>query len=370
MAEPEHDGPSRRATLAVPRPRRGMRPWFKVRFSREKFVDFARSMIWVAPLTVVIWIYAEREQIVPLTVADVPVRVFSSDAKWSVQVVKENGAMLPSVNLELRGPLDGLQRVQNTLTSHIPQGVQIDLGGSLTVTDAQPQPINVANHIQNQPLFRSSGVTVESVPPIVLVNIDEMIDVTADVQMPPDLPTVDSATTTFEPRQVQVRGPRKLLQQMGGHPTVYADVGRLVERLKPGVHKLDDVPVVVADSSWADRIAVQPPTNKVNVQLTIMAADETRTIPSMPVLLQAPSRLLQGYDVHWDEAVANVDVSGPPDRLNQLDANPPRAVLNLSMDDAGHEGEKGLTYILPEGVQASPASAGKTVKFQMTPRGG
>ena len=40
-----------------------VRRWFRDTFSREQLVSALRSLIWVAPLTVLIWIYAESEQV-------------------------------------------------------------------------------------------------------------------------------------------------------------------------------------------------------------------------------------------------------------------------------------------------------------------
>src|SRR3954464_11454986 len=39
-----------------------VRRWARDTFNRESFVSSLRSLLWVAPLTLLIWIYAEREQ--------------------------------------------------------------------------------------------------------------------------------------------------------------------------------------------------------------------------------------------------------------------------------------------------------------------
>src|SRR5579862_4370701 len=31
--------------------------------TRERFIDFLKTMVWVAPLTVLIWVYAEQQQV-------------------------------------------------------------------------------------------------------------------------------------------------------------------------------------------------------------------------------------------------------------------------------------------------------------------
>src|SRR6478672_4258814 len=43
-----------------------LRSWSRVTFSRESYLASMRSLVWVVPLTVLIWIYAEREQVTTL----------------------------------------------------------------------------------------------------------------------------------------------------------------------------------------------------------------------------------------------------------------------------------------------------------------
>src|SRR5688572_16294126 len=42
------------------------RRWARDTFSREQIISSLKSLAWVAPLTVLIWIYAEREQLARL----------------------------------------------------------------------------------------------------------------------------------------------------------------------------------------------------------------------------------------------------------------------------------------------------------------
>src|SRR5213595_2181335 len=56
------------------------RRWFRDTFNKEQLISGLRSLIWVAPLTVLIWIYAEREQIITTpTPLYIPIQVVSTD---------------------------------------------------------------------------------------------------------------------------------------------------------------------------------------------------------------------------------------------------------------------------------------------------
>src|SRR4051812_37804191 len=70
-------------------------------FTRDNLVSFARSMAWVVPLTILIWIYAEREQLAPA-----PGRVIPIDVKTSApnRVVKLLSPVDKNIVADLAGP--------------------------------------------------------------------------------------------------------------------------------------------------------------------------------------------------------------------------------------------------------------------------
>src|SRR5215213_10121517 len=70
-------------------------------FTRENLVNFARTMAWVVPLTILIWIYAEREQ-----VATAPGRVIPIDVKTSApnRIVKLISPADKNIVADLAGP--------------------------------------------------------------------------------------------------------------------------------------------------------------------------------------------------------------------------------------------------------------------------
>src|SRR5689334_21555844 len=48
-------------------------------FSREHWANFLKSLPWVVPLTVLIWVYAEREQLADDPKVPIPIEVRTSD---------------------------------------------------------------------------------------------------------------------------------------------------------------------------------------------------------------------------------------------------------------------------------------------------
>ena len=57
-----------------------LRRWARNTFTRDQLASGLRSLLWVAPLTVLIWIYAEREQIITTdTPLYIPIQVVSTD---------------------------------------------------------------------------------------------------------------------------------------------------------------------------------------------------------------------------------------------------------------------------------------------------
>jgi len=77
-----------------------VRRWFRETFSREQLVSSLRSLIWVAPLTVLIWIYAEREQVEPAT-AQFPIEIRSGAPGQVAHLADSRGG---TVLATIRGP--------------------------------------------------------------------------------------------------------------------------------------------------------------------------------------------------------------------------------------------------------------------------
>src|SRR4051812_26806963 len=69
--------------------------------SGEQFFGFLKTLIWVAPLTLLIWVYAEREQAVTVAGVTFPVDVRTVDHNRIVQL---RSPADKNIIVELSGP--------------------------------------------------------------------------------------------------------------------------------------------------------------------------------------------------------------------------------------------------------------------------
>src|SRR4051794_4973330 len=76
------------------------------RFSRylpsgEQFINFLKNLIWVVPLTLLIWVYAEREQTVTLSTEPISIDVRTNDHNRIVNLRLPHDK---NIIVELSGP--------------------------------------------------------------------------------------------------------------------------------------------------------------------------------------------------------------------------------------------------------------------------
>src|SRR3954469_15068187 len=133
--ESNHNTPSRRsdtpaAVVVVPirpaerrsLPRRTaalLRRWFRETFNREQLVSSLKSLLWVAPLTLLIWIYAEREQQKDQG-ATFQVEDHSDSPSEGEQIADQGGAQAATVSAVLDGHKARLGELMENLRAGAP----------------------------------------------------------------------------------------------------------------------------------------------------------------------------------------------------------------------------------------------------------
>src|SRR5258706_9196582 len=80
----------------------------------QKVVDVLKTFAWVAPLTVLIWIYAEREQSVPYSGVSFPIELRTTDSNRLVTLRDPSDH---NVVATLLGPRTAVERVMRELQS-------------------------------------------------------------------------------------------------------------------------------------------------------------------------------------------------------------------------------------------------------------
>jgi hypothetical protein len=329
------------------------RRWWATTFTRQGFMDALRNLAWVAPLTILIWIYAEREQIGTPTLPDV-----------TIQIVGSNLFVTPDqshVSLALKGPQNGLETVQLAL-GKLP-GLQIDISN---IPGRGHQHINVMDHIQNLSLFRDTGVSVTKVEPgDIDVDVDDFVYQPIPVQNPPNATNLES-TTHYEPSTVKAHGPKSVINGLMKQGTLaaYADL-ESVGTLTPGQHdQIVGVSLAAKDTS----ITLEP--SSVKAFLDVGAQDETMKVPSMPILVKAPPDLVNAYEVKLAvPSATDITVIGPPKQLALIGTTiVPTAVLTITTDDIDNPQPKQLDYQLPAQVKVSDNDKVRTFEFTLVKR--
>ena len=220
--------------------------------TRENIISNLKTLAWVVPLTLLIWIWAEREQVRPEDNVSVPFELVSNDANRVISLKQPQDA---NVVLDLIGPQARLQELLARLRGgQMPQGLKLEIPTTYSV--GHDYTLSTADLVGSQRIFRDYGVTVHNVQPLKMeISIDELVDRDAKIVVPPSMKNV---IATFDPPTVKVRGPRTLLDRAAqsaqsperGQLIVYASTDVLA-RAAPGHSQLTDVPVTAPRTSKA-----------------------------------------------------------------------------------------------------------------------
>lgn len=341
--------------------------WLQDTFSREQIVSAVKTLLWVAPLTVLIWVYAEREQLTTDPGVAFPIDVHLSNNDRTVMLLEPREKIIIA---DLTGPRASIDQVKREIAPRADgPAVRIEIDQSLST--GQPHELQTAGQINS--IFQQYGVTVSNCkPPLLRVFVDEKIELEISVRLPPDISNLEGAPV-FDPPAVKVRGPKRSLAnaEADGRLEVFADVAKLEALKTPGTHELKDVPLLYRFGD--DAITIN--TSKVDATLRVKQSDETYDYPAMAVFEMISKDLSDKYAVEYNPILNNVTLVGPPDLINELkrpdSPRQPKAYFEVSRDDlpAGETRVKRARYDLPPGVSVAPKDAQREITFKLVDRG-
>jgi hypothetical protein len=348
---PERRALARRATSLA-------RRWARDTFNRESFVSSLRSLLWVAPLTLLIWIYAEREQQASGT-ARFQIVVKSADPTQVATFVSPTDQ---NVMATLKGPKARLDEVTEKLDPRSNSGaVQILVDGNRPPGQYE---VDILAQIQKDFRLDNSGITVQDCQPRhVRVDVDALqekeLEVRADPQARFQSPPV------FDPPSVKVTVPASMLKAAKGE--VYAKAN--LPALTPGPHKVNAV--VTVEGLPDTKLPVRPGT--VSATVDVGQADVPYTIPSLVVLPVPTPDVWQSLpNIRYEKFLSNVRVYGPPELIRQLESDTlrPRPEARFKVTDkdiGGRRVTRDLEYVLPDGIRKGD-DAPKTIEFDLLPK--
>lgn len=316
----------------------------------ERVISFFKTLAWVAPLTVLIWIYAEREQSATQSNISFPIEIRTPDGSRIV-TLKEPADQ--NVTAQLTGPRTVLEQFIRDLQSggsgH--PALQIVLGSNL---DKGEYPYDAAKMISETPLFTRQGINIKDVLPRTLrVEIDDY-----ESRLLPVRASQDNASLqefVFVPATVEVRAPSHLFKKLEADPSklvVIADTSKLASLTEPKRYDVAGLPVQAAFKG--DHVTVTPST--VGAQFIIARPDAETTLGSVPVWSFAPPPVNHKYEVDYKtKTVNNVVIKGPPKEIAAIKSGDFSVVaaLDITPDDAAtpkapHHTK--LRFNLPPGV--------------------
>lgn len=316
--------------------------------------EFLQTLLLVVPLTILIWVYAERAQItddkIQLRVDIVP----SDVATTTARIIDPRES--PTVVLTVDGPRSRLRNLRDALESKAAtEGGVFPLRLGAPYAPGTRQDIDLAREFSNNPLFSAAGVTVkDATPSRVSVEFEGFVECEARIVLPHDL-AFQVTDATFDPPTIKLRGPGSALRQVIdlNKPMIEADFTSVASRLgAPGPQKIENIqlrlprdPHITADH------------NSVASSFVAGQREEELTIPKITIAVQSPLVEYGKYKVDLKQKVVqNLKVKGTKDALAPLtDPNNPRlptAVLRVSQADVNKDNLHRAVEIteLPKGI--------------------
>ncbi len=322
--------------------------------SRHQLVELLKTLVLVLPLTVLIWIYAERAQTTDESNLQVSIDVGIASPTLFASLIEPVGS---PILIDVKGSRAKIEDLKNQLQSRI----RLPLNPQLAPDSEQTLPTVAL--LNEYPAIRDSGVTVTSaVPSTIKVRIDsrdERRGVT--LRLPDNLP-ISVASSSIEPATVTVTGPSRVLDRLFPPMQKWSlsvDLSTSMDRIsQPGTHKLDGVPISIAREPG---VRVQPERAS-SVRIEVSAREIEYEIPSVPLEVLKPlvsESSLVAKPSNNRNVVTNVRVRGPANlvqKLQSIEGRPPEvtpyAVLRVTAADVG-KGEVTREVIidgLPAGV--------------------
>lgn len=298
----------------------------------RRIIDGIKTFLWVAPLTVLIWVYAERSQ--QVTMQDVPavieVKPSSNDR---IVTVLNSGPDANRIYLDLEGPNASLSSVRDRLSDPGTTPLTITLGDEFAPDFEGEVPI--LDRLAKDDLFTKNAITVKRArPPVLRIRIDRKMTRMAKVVPAPDWKALGEAT--FDPPMVKVEGPQKVLALLKPEQLVaYADLSQFANK-SPGTYGPQEVPITFVDHGA--NISVPK-----HVQAKVAIRSFEKKSITMAIRYLLPSPLLDNLNKRITPerpTIPGVEVVGPPDAIQLMqptaDATPkfePYVIIKIDMND-------------------------------------
>jgi hypothetical protein len=334
-----------------------------------RMIEGLKTFLWVAPLTILIWVYAEREQLAPLNDVPVPISVRSNSPDRIVTLISPKNKL---VNLDLAGPSARLNAIRDTFADARAAPLVLTIGDEIPT--GSEGDILVAERLRNEKIFADNAAEISRArPSFIRVRVDRKAVMQVPVMVNPSTKLV---AATFDPPTVQIEGPapeiERLQKASNGPMAIYADLSAFAN--KPAGHYGPE-PVNLFLPDAGGNISF-PKTVKADITLSPSAPLHLQSIIINIRFAAGALPALDKYKLDLKlKTLPNVDVVGTPEAIQAIKDNkhPVSVDLNLSAEDLARLGDNTKrvdqsNYDLPPG--ATVLLPDREIAYTVTERGG
>jgi hypothetical protein len=306
-------------------------------FSIDNLRDIGGTLLIVVPLTLVIWIWAEREQVDKQT--------FSVSLKASSSADQIARIINPNVSILLEGPKSGLDAFDRALRDS-GREITITLPRANVASREVASLMNVSELLADQRLIRDLGLTIRNSPTVDVV-IDQLVERAIDIRKPEELRLLEM---TADPVNVTVKGPRRALQDLpdGAHAEIIPpNPAELAAMTTPGAKRtITDVQLRLVGVPDDRAITLTRQTIASATFVVPLSLEDRATINySLSIRLDWPDVITTGR-------IQGINVVGPRDVVGKLDTEEVKrqifARITLSRDDVIELGDGKTLERVPE----------------------
>ncbi len=318
-----------------------------------KLLTKLRNLPLTIVLTILIWMYAEAQNVtskdnLPITIRVTPFAndevlrlVDPMDGKFRISV----GGKQASVDRVANGRQEELASMDFTPAHRLPLGQKVTVD-SVAVLNALPY-------------FQRNGLTVTSASPAqIRLDVEPQVLVRKAIIFRGNLPV------KITPDHADVLMPQSVRDSVGeGHINVYARPLRELDTLPRQVEQTIAAQLIVeGPAPTDDRVVVSP--QQVTLTLTIpQQREQSVEVPEVPVRIAAPPELLARYTIEIRPKSVRVTVAGPDKLLERIrtalaqggqDTDTKiRAYVDLEPGDKPSDAftSRPLRYVYPPGLE-------------------
>ncbi len=328
----------------------------------RRVYEVIRNLMLVVPLTMLVWLYAERETIDDKQVISVPVIIHPDRADRIVTFASSADRVL---EIKVAGTRVRIQQARDELARK--QGLQIVAPAQLELGPQVTLPAMEA--VNANPIFSQRGITVTSCTPAMLsLQVDELVPA---MEFRPGIPQEIASRldgqAVLDPPTVMLSGPKRALMSTDVPVEVVAEI---TPQMLPKVGgEIPAVPLRLKTTN--ELVKITPTTVKALVKLKSSAV--TYVINSVPVFTFGPPALFDKYRVNFPNGpfLSRVTVVGPQEEINRIISEDfkPKALLEITQNDARERLPRSPSqYILPEHVTVSDEDKSRTITFELVER--